>query len=409
MCGLPDILVTLLILGGCLLLANAVLLTLFRKPLLALWREPALRVPVVIFESDDWGAGPTEQALALRRLRVILARHADARGRHPVMTLGVTLAAPALQARPGADLVYACRLLDDPAYAPILEEIRQGIGDGVFAAQLHGMEHFMPAVVCDVATREPAVRDWLARGDQYSELLPDRLQSRWIDARQLPSTEHAEALIEAEVATEVKVFSQMFGHAPAVVVPNTFAWTRAVEQAWARHGLRYLVTCGRRFVARAAAGRLVDDGVVLRNGDRSGGLVCLVRDAYFEPAKGHLARDTAPMLQNYIDCARPLLFETHRCNFTSLNPAAEQAFVELDALITALLEQCPGVRFLSTEELGDVIASGDRTVIADRFRMRFRAWLQRASRLPAFRRYARLSGAGLMISLLLLMLRPQAH
>jgi hypothetical protein len=28
----------------------------------ALWREPALRVPVLIFESDDWGAGPVEQA-----------------------------------------------------------------------------------------------------------------------------------------------------------------------------------------------------------------------------------------------------------------------------------------------------------------------------------------------------------
>ena len=390
MCGLSDILVAFLVLGGCLLLANAVLLGLFRQPLLALWREPALRVPVVIFESDDWGAGPAEQASALRRLRLILARHADARGRHPVMTLGVTLAAPALQTRPGADLVYARRLLDDPENAPILAEIRKGIDDGVFAAQLHGMEHFMPAVACDVATREPEVRDWLARGDQYSELLPDRLQSRWIDARQLPSTEHAEALIEAEVATEVRVFSQLFGHAPAVVVPNTFAWTRAVEQAWARHGLRYLVTCGRRFVARDVTGKVVDDGAALRNGNRSGGLVCLVRDAYFEPARGHLASATAPMLQNYIDCARPLLFETHRCNFTALNPAAEQAFAELDALIAALLDRCPGVYFLSTEELGDAIASDDRTVIAYRFRMRFRAWLQRASRLPAFRRYARL-------------------
>lgn len=408
MCDLPDIFVIVLLLGGCFLLANAVLLGVFRKPLLALWREPALRVPVVIFESDDWGAGPTEQAPALRWLRLMLARHTDSRGRHPVMTLGVTLAAPAVRARPGADIVYTRRLLDDPEYAQILAEIRQGIGDGVFAAQLHGMEHFMPAVVCDVAAREPVVRDWLLRGDQYSELLPDRLQSRWLDARQLPTTEHAEALVEAEVAAEVAIFRQLFNHAPAVVVPNTFAWTRAVERAWARHGLRYLVTCGRRFVARDAAGKLIDDGAVLRNGDECGGPLCLVRDAYFEPVKGHLARDTAPMLQNYIDCARPLLFETHRCNFTALNPAAEQAFAELDALIAALLEQCPGVRFLSTEELGDAVASGDRTVIAYRFPMRFRAWLQRASRLPAFRRYARLSGAGLLISLLLLVLRPQA-
>ncbi|MBK8992637.1 MAG: hypothetical protein IPM40_13545 [Gammaproteobacteria bacterium] len=188
------------------------------------------------------------------------------------------------------------------------------------------MEHFMPAVVCDVAARDANVRDWLLSGDRYSELLPDHLQSRWIDARHLPSVEHSNALVDATVAEEVAAFVRLFGHTPRVVVPTTFVWTRAVEQAWVRHGLRFLVTCGKRFVARDAADKLVDDGAVLRNGQNSGGLVCLVRDAYFEPARGHRARETASLLQHYIDCARPLLFETHRFNFTALNPAAEQAF-----------------------------------------------------------------------------------
>ena len=56
------------------------------------WREPVLRYPVVIFESDDWGAGPLDQVIALKNLREILARFKDEMGRTPVATLGVILA-----------------------------------------------------------------------------------------------------------------------------------------------------------------------------------------------------------------------------------------------------------------------------------------------------------------------------
>jgi len=400
---------TLFALAGCwLLLGNGWLYLRFRSAFRALWREPVLCVPVVIIESDDWGAGPAEQADLLRRLRHLLGRHADACGRRPVMTLGLTLASPDARALAADTEGYARRMLDHPDHAAILAEIRQGIADGVFAAQLHGTEHFMPAVVCEVASSEPEVRDWLVRGDQYSELLPARLQSRWIDARRLPSTEHSRECLEAEVAAEVAAFRRLFGVQPGVVVPNTFAWTQAVEVAWARHGLRYLVTCGRRFVARDAAERLRDDGAELRNGERSNGLVCLVRDAYFEPAKGHTAADALALLPRYSDCGRPLLFETHRSNFTTLNPAAEQAFAALDELLAELLRVQPRLRFLSTQELGDALVDANPEFVSQRRITRLRAWLCRVRQLPGFVRHARLCGADLLISLLLSVLRPQA-
>jgi len=396
-----------LLLAGCwLLLGNGLLYARFHRALRALWREPVLRVPVVIVESDDWGAGPAEQAVLLRRLRQLLLRHADAQGHHPVMTLGLTLAAP----EPGAAgaTAYARRMLDHPDHAAILAEIRGGIADGVFAAQLHGTEHFMPEVLRYVAARDPVVGDWLNSANRYSELLPDHLQSRWIDARRLPSVEHPRALVDAEVRTEVEAFRRILGEQPCVVVPNTFAWTEAVEQAWAGNGLRYLVTCGRRFVARDAAGKLRDDGASLRNGDRSNGLVCLVRDAYFEPARGHRAADAAAALGRYADCGRPLLFETHRANFTALNPAAGQAFGELDELLATLARQNPRLRFVSTRELGDAIASGDGEWVTRRWSARMRASLHRLRELPGFGRHARLSGAALLMRLLLLVLRPPA-
>jgi hypothetical protein len=401
-------------------LGNMLLFFAFRTQLLRLWREPVIRLPVVIFESDDWGAGPLEQAAVLARLRALLARYSDAHGRHPVMTLGLTLATPNAGARPARDPAlpvgarrardaddYQRTYLDDPEYTPILEQIIRGMDEGVFAAQLHGMEHYFPAVLMDAASRDPVVRDWLEQGDQYSELLPDHLQSRWINALELPSREHPPAQIESAVTQEVAAFARIFGRLPRVVVPPTFVWTPVVEQAWSVQGLEYLVTCGKRFVGRDASGKPVTDGANFRNGETSNGLRCLVRDVYFEPAKGHSFERVLQYLDEYRACGRPLLLETHRSNFTALNPAADAAFLELDRVLREVLACWPVVRFLSAEELGDALVRDDRTLVQGPDEPRLGVWLHRVRGLAPFQRFARLTGAKLATSLLLLWLRKQ--
>src|ERR1700756_3693730 len=72
-----------------LAVAAAVLALAFRRALAGAWREPVLRAPVLIFESDDWGYGPLLQAERLERIAELLTRFRDGRGRHPVTTLGV--------------------------------------------------------------------------------------------------------------------------------------------------------------------------------------------------------------------------------------------------------------------------------------------------------------------------------
>ena len=407
---------------GWIVIGNLLLFLAVRRDLLRLWREPVLRVPVVIFESDDWGAGPLEQAAVLARLRTLLVEYADARGRHPVMTLGLTLAVPAVGARhahdptlpvgarPARDVNdYQRTCLDDPEYAPILEQIRRGIEEGVFAAQLHGMEHYSPAVLLDAASRDPAVRDWLEKRNQYTELLPDHLQSRWTDARTLPSREHPAEAIEHEVSQEVAAFARILGRPPRVVVPPTFIWTPTVEQAWSGRGLEHLVTCGRRFIRRDHNGKPISDGATFRNGEKSNGLNCLVRDVYFEPARGHRSGRVVQFLDEYRACGRPLLLETHRSNFTALNPSADAAFAELGRALDEVLARCPEIRFMSTEELGDALVDRDPELILAPGEARLGAWLGRVHGLAPFRRFARLTGTGFAISLLLLWLRKDYH
>src|SRR5271170_670809 len=106
----------------------------YRRTFLMLWREPVLRRPVLIIESDDWGAGPPAQAAQLERIAAILASHRDCRGHNPVMTLGTVLGV-ADGARILADGLrnYYARRLDEPAFAATLEVIKRGVDSGVFA------------------------------------------------------------------------------------------------------------------------------------------------------------------------------------------------------------------------------------------------------------------------------------
>src|SRR6266487_3772934 len=76
------------------LVITVALLVGYRRELSAAWREPVLRAPVLILESDDWGYGPLLQAERLDRIADLLAGFQDAFKRHPVATLGVVLAGP---------------------------------------------------------------------------------------------------------------------------------------------------------------------------------------------------------------------------------------------------------------------------------------------------------------------------
>jgi len=340
----------------------AVLAIAFRRELADAWREPVLAAPVLIVESDDWGYGPLEQARRLGELAVMLGRHRDCDGHPAVMTLGVVLAGPDVKkiAAGGCAEYHRLRFADAP-FGAVREAMHAGAQAGVFALQLHGMEHYWPAVLMGAARADARIRDWLGgRDPARTEDLPPHLQSRWIDASALPSRELPEADIERAVEEEVAEFRTAFGHLPEVVVPPTFIWSDVVERAWARAGLRCLVTPGCRYHGRDAAARPLSDHRPLRNGGRAAAaMVVVVRDDYFEPSLGHCADRALAALEEKTRCGRPCLIETHRSNFIAQPAAAERALAELDRALAAARGRFPGLRFRSTAELARHYAESD--------------------------------------------------
>lgn len=382
-------------------LAWALLLMLYARRLIALWHEPVWRCPVLVIESDDWGAGDLSQAAALDALRALLNHHCDHTGRHPVMTLGIVLAIADTEAiRAAAGHEYLRITLDDARQAPVLAALRAGIADGVFAPQLHGMEHYWPPAVMAAAQTDRRVAVWLAGNSlPRTEDLPSPLQSRWTAAAVLPSLPLAIPEINEAAADETGVFQRIFGMPAQVAVPTTFVWNDAVERAWAAHGVRCIVTPGTRYEYRDAQGRPAGDGRSIVNGERGrDGVLYVVRDQYFEPALGHRAEQGLAALARQTACARPALLETHRFNF--LGESADASLHELDRLLREACAAYPALRFLSTQEIAEAMARQDRQLIETGPRPRLRAWLARIPSLPRFTRLARLTGLILPLWLL---------
>ena len=375
------------LLGAAWCLVVAAILVPHRRALIALWREPVLRHPMLIVESDDWGAGPAEQAAALDAIVERLARHRDAEGRAPVLTVALILALPE------ANQAERLRRLGASEFAPVLNALRNGVAHGVLAPQLHGLTHFWPPALAAAARTRPEVAAWL-KAPELTEHLPSPLQSRWVDASELPSRPLDVPAVEAAVAEEVAAYAAALGAPPRVVVPPTFVWTAAVEAAWAATGIETLVTPGRRLTCREVDGRPGGADRAMLNGERgAGGMVYLVRDEYFEPLLGHVPEQALAALARKTALGRPCLLETHRNNFLATARGDRDAALEaLDALYREALATHPDLRFAACVELGRALRHDDPAWIERDFRRRFTIWLRRIALLPRFGRMARLSG-----------------
>ncbi len=380
-----------------LTVVSAILLW-YRRELLAAWREPVLRHPVLIIESDDWGAGPVEaQARALHQLVELLTKFKDRTGRHPVMTLALVLAVPDGPSirRDGR---YHRLTLEDPMFAPVREAIERGRAAGVFALQLHGLEHYWPDAL--MASPDPAVRAWL-EGDApaITERLPSPLQSRWTDASVLPSRPLPPERIAAAVAEEVRLYERIFGERPRVAVPPTFVWNEAVERAWAREGIEFVVTPGLRSACRNADGVPDCDAGPFHNGLRGAGVGYVVRPDYLEPERGHRAERALAALAARTAEGRACLLETHRSNFIADVALSSSAFEAIHQLYNAALQQNQELRFPSTAELGDALRQSDPTWCETRMRARLTAWRVRIRAIRRFWRLARVSGLAWLLPL----------
>jgi hypothetical protein len=397
--------------GVWLAASSAVLALLFRHALAAAWREPVLCTAVLILESDDWGYGPLLQAQRLDQIADVLAGFKDASGHYPVTTLGVVLAGPDTERIHADDCCTYHRLtLADPRLAAVRDAMLRGAARGVFALQLHAMEHYWPACVMRRASVDTAMRGWLTGGQfPATEQLPSTMQSRWIDATELPSKPLPLEVARLAAAEEADTFTTVFGAKPEVVVPPTFVWNDTVESAWARGGARIIVTPGLRNESRDANGRVVaGERTYFNAATGPHDLTYVVRDCYLEPSLGVTHERTLEALRANTRAGRPTLVEMHRLNFLGDEPAVQHAIDEMKRLLEIAGTEFPTLRFMSTATLARQM--GERSAIVDRrVRSRVHFMIRRLARVSRLRKLAWASGAAIPAWLTYVVTRPRHH
>ena len=393
-----------LVLVALLALAWSGLLWAWRATLRRQWAEPVLRKPVLIIESDDWGPGPDLHAERLAALAQALARYRDTSGHPAVMTLGVVLATPDAVAMERFGLGSYRRVeLDDPRCRKVRERMIEGAQTGVFALQLHGMEHYWPPALLDAAGSDDAVRAWLVgAGFPAYEALPSPLQSRWVYAARLPSQPLEQAEIRAAVEEETRAFKRIFATLPRVAVPPTFVWTRGVETAWMAAGIAVIITPGRRYTCRDGAGLPAGMEGPIHNGETAGAsTLYLVRDIYFEPLRGHAPARVLDEARARFHLGRPALLETHRSNFIGADADYRHSLAQLEALLTGALQAWPQLRFLSPEALARIYRERPAEWCVRTLPVRLHVWLRRLNTVSRLRKLAWLSGLAVPAALVL--------
>mgnify|MGYP001764778159 CR=1 FL=1 len=382
-----------------LLLWAAVLLA-FYHPLRARWQEPVFRYPIMILESDDWGAGPLEQAEALHGIATLLESFREKSGRHPVMTLGVILEVPDTARLVQQDLKsYLPRSLEEDCFSKLRSFIQTGMETGVFVPQLHGQCHYWPQALVKAAEHDQQVKAWLTGTElPETERLPSHLQSRWVDASRLPSQPLMPDQVRNGVIEETQNFQKLFGMPPRVVVATTFVWSEVVEKAWKDCGVVVIITPGRRATCRDASGKPGCVDKFILTGDRSqSGQIYLVRDTYFEPTLGHASQRLQEGLLERTNQGRACLVEIHRFNFLQ---SLEASLNTLKSAITTCLDRFPDLRFMTPLELARAVQEEDSQLLERAFRKRLKVWLARLPEIPRFSRVAKLTGLAIPLHLM---------
>ncbi len=367
----------------------------YYQELKSYWQEPVLKHPVLIFESDDWGAGPLEQSQALNDIGAVLSQYSDSSNHYPVMTLGVVMSVPDVDKIKKSEFKnYHAKRLDHSDFLLIKTAILHGVEQGFFDLQLHGMAHYWPDNLIRELQLNIKLRQWLS-SDKLSrtETLPSALQSRWINTEKLPTTPLTQNEIETAVKEEVNVFAKVFGFMPKVVVPPTFIWNEIVERSWKKHLVNYLITPGQCFEGRDSEGKPSGNGKKIVNGQVSkSGLIYLVRNDYFEPSLGQTAEMAIKALEIKTKLAQPTLFEIHRFNFIQNNELTENALQELDYLLARACERYSNLAFLSAEELADKYSSCNKDYIEKSYFIRLLVYMERVWANYTIRKWLYLSG-----------------
>lgn len=355
---------------------------------------------IVVIESDDWGSVRMSSLKSFERLKKAgvpvdtdhynindalesnndlemlfdtLSQFKDSTGRHPVMT-GVNVVAnpdfEAIERNGFSEYVYepytrTCERYHD--HDRVYQLWKKGIEKRLFVPVLHGREH-LNAQFWMRALRS-GNKSTLAAFNEGVTGIP----RKGIGGEEVPNFQAAFQIDTVDdlpyqkevIRTGAELFEKLYSYKAKFFVPTNGWFNNSLEKDLYDSGVRYIDTAKKQREPLGNGQYKVNTRFV---GDRNQyGQIYLTRNCFFEPAATGYEVPANYDWLNYclkeIEIAfrwhKPATISSHRVNYIGfLHPEnREKGLKALSQLLGEIIKRWPDVEFMTSVELGDLIAN----------------------------------------------------
>ena len=250
-----------------------------------------------------------------------------------------------------------------PRHDKVLSLWRQGMEERLFYPQFHGREHLN-------------VRLWLEAlhgGEQrvrtafeYATFSVDYVNSRnrrnnFMAAFDCYDREHVEET--AAIAVEgLKLFEQIHGFSSKSFIAPCYTWNDRLESAVGDHGVRYIQGIPRQKIPIPDPKSSKYKGRYHYCGQRNrANQIYLIRNCFFEPSLDNniYGKDAClKRIKQAFSMRKPAIIGSHRLNYIGgISERNRTTNLKLlDELLGEVIQRWPQVEFMTSDEVGDLIA-----------------------------------------------------
>lgn len=348
---------------------------------------------ILVIESDDWGSirMPSKEVYAkfisknfdisrsdynqldtlesnddLTLLYEVLHSFKDKSGNHPVITANMVVGNPDFQKIWQSDFenYYFETVTETLKRYPqrdLVETLwKQGYVDGVFHPQFHGREHVnVVRWMNALRERTPELMftfnnktTFSGNGDyNFMEVLdynmPDDLDK-----------------MKESLAEGLDIFEKIFGFRSKSFIPPCYTWNSSIEETLYTCGVKYIQGLIVQSLPTGSFGNYKKKYHFLGNRN-SFGQYFLIRNCFFEPSLTKNQNSVGECL-NRIKIAfrwkKPAIISSHRINFMgALNEEnRKDNLILFENLLKQITKQWPDVEFMTSDQLGDLIAGNKK-------------------------------------------------
>ncbi len=353
---------------------------------------------IIVIESDDWGSirmpgKSTYDYLLKKGFRVDLDPYCkydaleseadltflfeelnkfkDHKGNPPLITANMIMANPDFDAiRKGKFESYSYQLFSEtlqtyPKHSRSIDLLKEGFANKLFHPQLHAREHIN-------------VEKWMKALKSGVPDLVQAFDSRMLSLPSLATPENMNAFLDAfeyDSRQEIKLhqeiisdaanlFHSNFGFYSKSIIAPCYIWSKHHEPIFKENNISYLQGFSYQYEPIPKPGTLEYKRRFHYTGQQNNlQQTFLVRTCFFEPTLTGNKDAVGECLKN-INLAfkwkKPAIIGSHRINFIGyIDPKNRDENLKLlHQLITKILSIWPDVEFMSSDQLGDLIASG---------------------------------------------------